>query len=270
MATLFEVILIVVMSFNIRYDNPGDGINQWDNRKEIAVSLIREVSPDFLGLQEVRASQLKYLGEQLVEYNYFGKSRSEDPMDEHSPIFFKKNKYELLLSNTFWLSETPDKPSKGWDAALNRIVTWGKLKHKETGKIFFHFNTHFDHIGEQARLESAKLLKKKIREIAGDNEFIVTGDFNFDPSSNYYQILTEDETSEVRLVDASLVSDETERKGTFTGFDLSKPAEGPIDYIFVKPTLTVSNYEVIDTTYNGRLPSDHFPVKAVIYLRTEK
>lgn len=269
MATLFEVVLIIVMSFNIRYNNPGDGINQWDNRKEIVVNLIEIHSPDFLGLQEVRASQLKYLDEQLVEYSYFGKSRSEDPMDEHSPIFFKKNKYELLLSNTFWLSETPGIPSKGWDAALNRIVTWGKLKHKVTGKIFFHFNTHFDHIGEQARLESAKLLKKKIKEIAGDEEFIVTGDFNFDPSSNYYQIITEDETSEAWLVDASLVSDETERKGTFTGFDLSKPAIGPIDYIFVNPAIMVKGYEVMDTTYNGRLPSDHFPVKAVLELKTD-
>lgn len=267
---IVKTIIIVVMSFNVRYNNPGDGINSWENRKEIVVNLIETHSPDFLGMQEVRKSQLDYLGDNLTGYGNFSQPRTEDPEDESCPVFYMKDKFELLESNTFWLSETPGKPSKSWDAALNRIVTWGKFMHKETGKIVFYFNTHFDHIGEQARLESAKLLRKKIKEIAGSEEYFVTGDFNFDPSTKEYEVITSDDTSGARMIDVSQFSEDTDRnKGTFTGFDLTKPATGPIDYIFVNPTITVKSYKVIDTTYGGSLPSDHFPVKAVLELKTD-
>jgi endonuclease/exonuclease/phosphatase family metal-dependent hydrolase len=271
MMPIVKVVLLIVMSFNIRLNNPGDGINSWDNRKEIVTNLIEEHSPDLLGMQEVRGEQLSYLDEHLTEYNSYSQPRTEDPNDEASPIFFKKDKFELINSDTFWLSETPDKPSKGWDAAFNRIVTWCKLKDRETGKTFFYFNTHFDHIGEQARLESVKLLKKKVKEITGSDDYIITGDFNSDPSSKYYNELISLDTSSALLMDVSQFSEETKKqiKGTFNSFDSSKDATGPIDYIFVKPTTSVESFEVIDTLYNGRFPSDHFPVKALLELNAE-
>lgn len=271
MLPLVEAVLILVMSFNIRYNNPGDDINKWDNRKDIVINLIQEYSPDLLGMQEVRGSQLNYLEERLNEYNYLGKSRSDDPDDEHSPIFFKKDKFELIESSTFWLSETPDKHSKGWDAALNRIVSWGKFKEIDTDKIFFYFNTHFDHMGENARLESVRLLKKKINQIADNNDFIVTGDLNFDPSTEYYELLTKQDTSAANLADVSQFNSETQAniKGTYNGFDHDKEAIGPIDYILVKPTISVKSFNVVDTLYNGRFPSDHFPVIAELELIAE-
>lgn len=260
------------MSFNIRYANTNDGINNWDNRKEIVVNLIEEELPDLLGLQEVRGTQLNYLTEELTDYDYFGKSRSADPGDEHSPIFYKKEKFKLIESNTFWLSETPEKVSKGWDAEFNRIVTWGKLKHKETGKIIFYFNTHFDHVGEQARLNSSKLLRQQIKAIAGGEDYIVTGDFNIEPGSDYYKYLTSRNGELPFLGDVSQFSPKTREQiiGTFNGFDKKNEPTGPIDYIFVKETISVNSYQVIDTLYNGRFPSDHFPVKAGLELPVEK
>ena len=271
MTAIVQSILILVMSFNIRYASHHDGINSWDNRKDIVINLIKEHSPDLLGMQEVRGEQRSYLDEHLKEYTSYSQSRTEDPNDEASPIFFKKDRFELINSDTFWLSETPDKPSKGWDAAFNRIVTWCKLKDRETGKTFFYFNTHFDHIGEQARLESVKLLKKTVKEITGSYDYIITGDFNSDPSSKYYNELILQDTSSALLMDVSQFSEETKKqiKGTFNEFDSSKDAIGPIDYIFVKPTISVKSFEVIDTLYNGRFPSDHFPVKALLELNAE-
>lgn len=270
MISIINTILIIVMSFNVRYNNPSDGINSWDNRKEMVVDLIQKNSPDFLGMQEVKKSQMNYLINQLINYGYFSQSRTEDPEDESCPIFYDKNKFILKESNTFWLSETPENPSRGWDASFNRIVTWGKFQHKETGKIFYYFNTHFDHAGVKARLESAKLLRKKIEEITVNDDYFVTGDFNFDPSTDYYKVLTSDSLSGAQLINVSQSFEETERnKGTFTGFDLSKPPSGPIDYIFTKPTISVKSYQVIDTKYEGRLPSDHYPIKAVLGLKVD-
>lgn len=271
MTAIVESILILVMSFNIRYANQNDGINSWDNRKDIVVNLIREHSPDLLGMQEIRGEQLSYLDKHLTEYSSYSQSRTEDSNDEASPIFFNKDEFELIQSNTFWLSKTPEKPSKGWDAAFNRIVTWVKLKDRETGKTLFYFNTHFDHIGDQARLESVKLLKRKVKEIAGSDDYIITGDFNSDPSSKYYNELVSHDTSSALFMEASQFDEETKKqiKGTFNGFDSTKDAAGPIDYIFVKPTVSVNSFEVIDTLYNGRFPSDHFPIKACIVLKAK-
>lgn len=271
MMPLVESIIILVMSFNIRYANPNDGINNWDNRKEIVVNLIEENSPDLLGLQEVRGEQLNYLADNLKGYNHFGKSRSEDPNDEHTPIFYNKDKFEFMDSNTFWLSETPDKPSKGWDAALSRIVTWGKFKHKETGKEFFFFNTHFDNVGEEAKLKSIALIRKEVNEIADRHDYIISGDFNISPSTNFYSLLTSKDTLMANLADVSQFSSKTKKNimGTYNGFDKSQELIGPIDYIFVKPTISVNSYEVIDKLFDGRFPSDHFPIRTVLKLSAE-
>lgn len=271
MVPIMEAVLVLVMSFNIRYANLNDGINNWDNRKEIVVSLIEETQPDLIGMQEVRGTQLNYLAENMDEYGYFGKSRSEDPDDEHSPIFYNKSKFELIESNTFWLSETPEISSIGWDAAFNRIVTWGNFKHKETGKMFYFFNTHFDHMGETAKVESAKLLKEKIAEIAKEEDYIVSGDFNFESSAKGYSILTSQDSTDIILADVSQFNEETRSNimGTFNGFDTDQVPTDPIDYIFVKPTLSVNSFKVIDKLYNGKFPSDHFPVAAELELEAK-
>lgn len=271
MIPIVESIIILVMSFNIRYANPNDGINNWDNRKEIVINIIEEYSPDLFGMQEVRGSQMKYLDEQLADYKHYGRSASEDPDQEASPIFFKAERFELMDGGFFWLSETTDKPNTGWDAAYPRIVTWGKLKELETGKIIFYFNTHFDHKGEQARVESAKLLKRKIKQLAGEEDYIVTGDFNLKPTDDGYKVLTDQDTSMAVLGEVSQFSNETREqvKPTFNGFDSSKPDEGPIDYIFVSPTISVSGYKVIDRLYDGRFPSDHYPIIAELEVETE-
>jgi len=271
MVPIVESIIILVMSFNIRYANPNDGLNNWDNRKNIVISLIHENSPDIVGFQDVRGTQLRYLDEKLGSYNSFGRSRSENPNDEHSSIFYNKNKFELIDSSTFWLSETPEKPSKGWDAASVRIATWGKFKHKETGKVFFLFNTHFDNVGEAAKLESIKLLRKKVKEISGKQDYIVTGDFNISPSTHYYNLLTSKDTSMAYFADVSQFNAQIRAniKGTYNGFDKNQKLIGPIDYIFVKPTVSVDAFSVVDKLFNGRFPSDHFPIQAELKLKAE-
>lgn len=271
MIPVVKTIVILLMSFNIRYDNPNDGINSWENRKEIVVNIIENSSPDLLGLQEVTQTQLDYLAKELKEHSYLGEPRSEKENAEYTPIFFKKDKLELLDSDTFWLSEIPGEPSRGWDAALNRIVTWGKLKEKETGKIIFHFNTHFDHEGEKAKMESVTLLKDKIKQIAGENDYVVTGDLNFDPSSKQYKELTKMDRSTAILGDASQIIRDGSKvnEGTFTGFNADKEPVGPIDYIFVGMNVAVTSFEVINTIVNDQLPSDHFPVKAELEMKAE-
>ncbi|RPI70663.1 MAG: endonuclease/exonuclease/phosphatase family protein, partial [Ignavibacteriales bacterium] len=181
--------VLKVMSYNIRvaFD---EGENSWNNRKEIVASLIKNYDPDIIGLQEVLKTQLDDLIERLPEYSWVGVGRDDGKMaGEYSAIFFKKERFEILEDSTIWLSDTPEIPSIGWDAAFKRIITWAKIKDRITEKTFHHFNTHFDHKGEMAQLESANLLNDKVAEIAGKNPAVVTGDLNFTPDSKGYQLL---------------------------------------------------------------------------------
>ena len=153
---------INAMSFNIRYDNPEDGAQNWHHRKENVVRMLNFYDLDIIGMQEVLVSQLNYLKDNLKDYQAIGVGREDGKeKGEFAPVFFRKDRFKELKSGTFWLSETPEKVSKGWDAALERIATWIVLKDKTTGKDFIFMNTHFDHRGKQARIESAKLLKTK-------------------------------------------------------------------------------------------------------------
>ena len=187
-------------------------------------------------------------------------------------MFYLKERFEVLENATFWLSENPDIPGKAWDAANVRIVTWGKFRDKRTGDIFYHFNTHFDHWGEIARQESAKLLLEKITEIAGNSDVVVTGDFNFLPSSVPYKILTNDtkKETELKLVDTKMVSFYPHHgpTGTFTGFDLSKLTNNSkeIDYIFIKGNMKVLSHGTLSDTFDAVFPSDHMPVLAEIMI----
>ena len=260
-----------VMTFNIRYDEPRDKENAWPNRKELVAGMIRFHHADLVGVQEALKRQLSDLDVLLPDYAWLGVGRGDGKAaGEFSAIFYRKARFKPLQSSTFWLSETPQVPSSGWDASYPRIVTWVKFQDLETAKIFFHFNTHFDHRGVQARTESARLLLKRIREMAGNLPVVVTGDFNFTESSDGYQILTgkHAETSSSAhpsLQDARYISQHGHYgpTSTFNEFKALIP-ERKIDYVFVKGNIRVLQHGVLSDTWDGRFPSDHLPVLAEI------
>jgi len=250
-------------SYNIRYNNKGDGINAWPNRKENVKALIIFHEFDIFGVQEALIDQLKDIAE-LPGYAYIGKGRDDGLQGgEHSAIFYKKDRFKLLKSGDFWLSETPDKPGKGWDATCcNRISSWGKFQDLITKKEFFFFNVHFDHEGVEARRQSGILMVKKIKEIAGNATAILTGDFNSTP-----------ETEQIKTIQ-TLLSDTHEitkqppygPEGTFNAFKFDAQMKMRIDYIFVTKNVDVLKYGVLTDAREQRYPSDHQPVliKAVI------
>ncbi|MFH1941091.1 MAG: endonuclease/exonuclease/phosphatase family protein [bacterium] len=263
---------IRVMSFNIRYDNPDDGDNRWENRKEMVASTLRFHGVDIAGLQEALHGQVADLETLLPQYAWFGVGRDDGKeAGEYSPIFYLKNRFSLLESSTFWLSETPDTPgSRGWDAACNRIVTWGKFEDKNTRDIFYVFNTHFDHRGETAGVQSAKLLLNRIDAIAETHPVILTGDFNAATSDSAYTILTRASNTIPGVSDAVTLSESGHYGSThtFNGFGEEMEPGHRIDFIFVRNVGVVLHHGVIAEKSDGRFASDHYPVIAEI--RIEK
>ena len=250
---------IRVATYNLRMDTPNDGANAWPNRKEYVKALIRHHDFDIFGTQEGFAHQLKDLCE-MREYACIGAGR-DDGKDggEHSAIFYKTERFKLLESGNFWLSETPDKPGKGWDATCcNRICSWAKFKDAHTKKTFYFFNVHFDHQGVVARRESGKLRLQKIREIAGNTPVIFTGDLNSTPETEQVQ------TIQTVLNDSYKVTviPPYGPVGTFNGFRFDAPLKDRIDYIFVCNLFTVLKYAVLTDAQDQRYPSDHMPVMA--------
>lgn len=252
-----------VMTFNIRYDNPDDGSDIWANRKDKVISMINFYDADIVGTQEVLKNQKTYLDEHLKDFISVGVGR-EDGVDkgEFSAVFFKKDRFELLNSGTFWLSETPEViGSVGWDAALERISTWTKLKDKITGKEFFIFNTHYDHIGKQARIKSSELIIAKIKSIADNLPVILTGDFNVTEDNDAYKTIVAG--PDLKMYDAQFNSSEPHHgpNWTFHGFEEVAENERPkIDYIFVNDKITVLKHGVLSDRFDGGYPSDHLPV----------
>lgn len=261
---------IRVMTFNIRYDEPNDKENAWPNRKELVASMVRFHQADLVGVQEALASQLKDLDKLLPDYGWVGVGRADGKSDgEFSAILYRKSRFKFLESSTFWLSETPQVPSAGWDAAYPRIVTWVRLHDSQTGKIFFHFNTHFDHRGERARKESAQLLLDRIRQLARDLPVVVTGDFNFTESSDGYLLLTGKSSEKPSaLRDARYLSEYGHHgpTSTFNEFKAIVPGR-KIDYVFVKGAIRVLQHGVLSDTWDGRFASDHLPVLAEIVIQ---
>lgn len=250
-----------VMTYNIRNSHAADGVNKWNKRKQTLANLVLKVNPDVLGTQEVLIDQLMHLKNVLKEYNSFGAGRNNGKHSgEHSAIFYKRDKYELVDGGNFWLSETPGKPgSKSWDAAITRICTWVKLKDKQQGFGFFVFNTHFDHKGKEARLHSVKLLRHFVDSLSTNFPVIVTGDFNFTPEAEPYTIMTDAENYQVALQDART---EANLPHTCCGFDVSNKNCSRIDYVFYNPQFTSLNYTV-HADHNGTYyPSDHLAVSA--------
>ncbi len=249
-----------IMTYNIKYDNVNDTVNNWNDRKSSMVELIVTEAPDVVGMQEVLHNQLNYLNEELSGYDYVGVGREDGKQKgEYSPILYQKEKYELLKSNTFWLSKTPDQISVGWDAALERICTYALLKEKSTDKEFYVFNTHFDHRGDKARKKSVKLILKKIDAInTQDLPVVLMGDLNLSPEKKSIQYLSKKMTDGLEVAK----SKNEGPSGTFNGFNLQDPITQRIDYIFTRG-FSVSSYEHIDERLkSGKHISDHLPVKA--------
>ena len=257
---------IRVMTFNIRLDTPADSMNSWKYRRENAARMIRFYDVDLLGTQEVLHNQLQDLLNLLPEYGYIGAGRKDGKTEgEYSALFFRKCRFDLLKTGNFWLSQTPEVPgSMGWDAACERMVTWGIFKDRANGKKFAAFNTHFDHMGKVARLNSALLLKDRISQIAGNMPVILTGDFNDTEGSEPIQKLLEGGKLKDTRRSAALVYGP---EWTFHGFgQVPLPERERIDFIFVSPSAEVnacaSLAEVCDTLYL----SDHNPVLAKVVL----
>jgi len=252
-----------LMSYNIRYDNPGDGKNAWSHRKENVFMVFRLYKPDIFCLQEALANQVSAIDVEFSNFSYYGVGRDDGlKHGEFCPIFYNSQRFALEKSGTFWLSENPDEPgSVGWDAALPRIATWIKLKDFSSGKVFYVFNTHFDHVGLFARAQSAHLVLDKILEIANEVPFILSGDFNDTPNTITYSYIVNNKKG-LKISDSRRVA---EYPGygpdyTFAGFDSQAVPKKIIDYIFTSGGIHDSFNAVLTDNRNGKYPSDHLPV----------
>lgn len=260
-----------VMSYNIRYGTAKDGDNHWDKRKDFLIETIKAFDPDLLGTQETLVFQRDFLAEKLTGYDVLGVGR-DDGKDagETTALYYKRSRFEKLDGGHFWLSEMPDQPgSKSWDTSLTRMATWVKLRDRlqPKAKPLMFFNTHFDHRGNQARVESAKLIRRKIQEVSKTCRVIVTGDFNAGEDSEPYRAFFgsgDGGKSPVRdvyrLANPTRATDE----GTFSSFKAG-PASGPrIDWIGVSSEWQVLKSAIDRTSREGRAPSDHFAMIAVL------
>ena len=253
------------MTFNLRYDNAGDGINNWNKRKEKVVHFIKTAQPDVIGMQEVLHNQLEYLKENLSEYEEVGVGRDDgQTRGEYSPIFYKKDRFNLISHRTIWLSEYPDSIGHiGWDAACPRIATWVKLQDKRNGKIMLAVNTHFDHQGEKAQINSAKQIISQLKEY-GNLPVVLTGDFNITESQQAYTTLTGNGSP---LKDTYKIARKKEGVSyTYHNFSrLPRRKRKKVDYIFVTSPIKVAK---INIPHEDAIPrnqiSDHCPYIATL------
>lgn len=257
---------IKVMSYNIRLDVAADGENRWDARKDKVASLINYYEPDFMGGQEVQHHQLQYLLQNLTGYAFTGVGRDDGKeAGEYSCIFYKKDKFRLLTEGTFWLSPTPEKPSKGWDAAYNRVCSYGLFQNKKTKQKFWIFNTHLDHVGKEARLKGVQLIMEKMAQLNTKNyPAVLTGDFNSHPEDAPIQFAItkmQNSRSISKLVHGPL--------DTWEDFKFHDKLDGCIDYIFTSNNekLSVAKFATITDSYDLKYPSDHLPVLATIEMK---
>lgn len=279
-----------VASYNLRYDNPADSLDNWKFRKGVVGGLIKFHDFDIFGSQEGLHHQLEDLLQELPDYAYIGVGRDDGKeKGEYAAIFYKEEMFDVLEKGNFWLSQDPSHPNKGWDAVLPRICTWGKFRDKTSGYIFYFYNVHFDHVGKVARKESAKLILQRIQNTTGKVPMILTGDFNVDQHSDSYQILNN--SSELTdTYDEALFKYGAE--GTFNSFKIDTRSESRIDHIFVSDDFKVLKHGILTDTYQtsltdlqelantgaypkeiilyqnqARLPSDHYPVLTILEYR---
>ena len=252
-----------VMTFNMRYDNPEDGQNNWRFRRERIAGVIKAQEVDVLGTQELLSNQFDDLSGLLTGYQGVGVGRLDGAESgEYCAVFFRKDRFTLLDSGTFWLSETPEVVgSLGWDGACERIATWVVLRDRDGRELFF-IDTHLDHVGQVARDEGVSLLMKRIETLSGGRPVILTGDFNSEPGSSVVAQVQKDGV----LRDAKAIA--AQRSGTdwsFSDFGQIPEAERPLlDYIFVSGDIEAVRYEVLPDTFDGGYVSDHAPVMAVV------
>lgn len=261
---------VKVMTLNVRYDNPHDSTNSWPKRASMVCSFIKNERPDVLGMQEVLLNQYDVLGTYLKDYISVGVGRSDGAKGgEMNPVFFRKDKFDMVRTKTFWLSEAPDSAgSISWGSSLPRIVTWTELVNKKSHRHFYFFNTHFANDSDSARRKSSELLLHRIDSITAGFPFILAGDFNMLPSSKEYAILTGPSESAPLLFDASLVSKKKPNGPwyTYNGFS-DKICTDRIDYIFVKNGLNVIDYYTKIKKDKRIYISDHWPVEAIISIK---
>ena len=251
---------ITVMSYNVYVS--GTGEKSPENRTPLVVENIRKYSPDSFGLQEADAGWMERLPEFLTEYSYVGIGRSSNKGGgEASPVFYKTDKFELLDSGTFWLSKTPDKASKGWDAMFKRVCTYAVLKDKETGFTYAHFNAHFDHLGVIARLESVAVVAEKIKEIAPDIPVVFSGDLNDYEGGDMYARVLESGLKDTKYLTENVSGGSI----TYHGYSELTEKDAPIDFIFTNSYASdVESYAVVSEKVNGIYSSDHHPVVSKI------
>lgn len=272
LATVFAIAImnvataqsISVMSWNIRYNNPGDGVNAWPHRKDWVAEIISGNKVDIAGFQEVLAGQFDDLKQRLPEMEAYGVGRDDGKMaGEFSPVFYRRDRFELIEKSTFWLSPSPDVPgSKGWDAALPRIASWLKLEDRQSGTVFYVVNTHFDHKGTQARTESAALIVRQLRDQFSGHSVVLTGDFNTTPGTPPYQTLIDADSAGLVMLTDTFQHSSFEPEGpnsTWNGFQAIVPGQR-IDFIFTSASVKVQNLRILTDQRDGRFPSDHLPV----------
>ena len=248
----------LIMSYNIRYDNSWDDLNNWEIRKDKVIEIFTDYDPGIIGIQEGLINQVKYIDSSLMNYDHFGVGRDDGKSKgEFCSIFYNRNRYILNDHSTFWLSEMPDHVSVGWDAALERICTYGLFKDRKSGDSFWVFNTHFDHMGFVAREKSSELILDKIDKVNHENlPIILMGDFNSMPKS---QPIKKIKSKLFDGLDIS-VKELNGPIGTYNAFNTDLPIEKRIDYIFVNDFKVDTYTHINDRLNDNRHISDHLPV----------
>ncbi|MDX1910504.1 MAG: endonuclease/exonuclease/phosphatase family protein [Saprospiraceae bacterium] len=252
---------VTFMTYNIRLDVASDGENAWPRRSDYLAAQVRFYAPDVWGIQEGLPHQVAFLQEKFWDYGSLGMGREPDGKGESTHVFFKAERFEAEKSQVFWLSPFPDSVSMGWDAACRRVCTALRLKDKNSGKRFWVFNTHFDHMGEMARVKSAELILSKIKAVNPENlPVVLMGDFNAEPGSAPIAELS-GTLNDTRNISKQPAFGPT---GTFNGFRFEAPVSRRIDYIFVSrtPAVAVRRHAVLSDSKDLRYPSDHLPVWA--------
>lgn len=254
-----------VMTYNIRLDVASDGENAWTHRKEFLTNQVQFFSPDVMGIQEGLPSQIKYMKETLTDYKMIGHGRDEGDNGEYSAIFYNVNKVKVERDSTFWLSKTPKKRSKDWDAAIERICTYGLFTDLKSLEKVWIVNTHLDHVGQQSRVNSMKLIEEHIKGINIESyPIVIMGDLNVEPDNELIANLSQNfsDTKEVSELQFGPT-------GTFSGFKFDKPVTRRIDYVFVSksPQIQVKKYAVLSDSKELKYPSDHLPVFVQLRLK---
>ena len=248
-----------IMSYNIRVDLVADGDNDWNHRNDFFTSQIQFYQPDIFGVQESAPNQVNDIANELPQYRFVGIGREGIGKGESATIFYNKKRLKMLLNDTFWLSETPNEISLGWDAAYKRVCTYALFKDVKTKQLFWVFNTHLDHVGEQAKINGIKLILSKIKEVNNKNyQVIFTGDLNSEPDSDEIFLLKK-EMKDTRAISKTQPFGPS---GTFNGFKHNEPVTRLLDYIFISKNsgFKVEKFAVLSDSKDLKYPSDHLPV----------